>query len=117
MALFEFVMKHFRPGTRRDQLPKRVQAALAERERANEIMARLIQLTIVIVFSSIYAISPKTSPDEAFSPVPFVLGAYMFFSVIGLIWSIRMRLPHWAVYGSILFDFGLLYGLMVSFHV
>ena len=117
MALFEFVTRHFRPGPRRDQLPGRVQTALAERERANEIMARLIQLTIVILFSSIYAISPKTSPDEAFSPVPYVLGAYMLISVIGLIWSIRFRVPHWAVYGSILFDFALLYGLMISFHV
>ncbi len=117
MALIEFVTKHFRRGTRRDQLPGRVRTALNERERANEIMARLIQLTIVMIFSLIYAISPKTSPDEAFSPVPYVLGAYLFFSIVGLIWSIRQRLPHWAVYGSILFDFGLLYSLMISFHI
>lgn len=117
MALIEFVTKHFRRGVRRDQLPKRVRVALAERERANEIMARLIQLTIVILFSLIYSISPKTSPDEAFSPVPFVLGAYMIVSIIGLVWSIRQKLPHWSVYGSILFDFGLLYSLMISFHI
>lgn len=117
MALIEFVIKHFRRGTRRDLLPKRVQAALNERERANEIMARLIQLTIVLMFSLIYAVSPKTSPDEAFSPVPYVLGAYLVISIIGLIWSIRQKLPHWSVYGSILFDFGLLYSLMISFHL
>lgn len=117
MALIEFVTKHFRPGTRRDQLPARVRAALKERERANEIMARLIQLTIVMIFSLIYAISPKTSPIEAFSPVPYVLGAYLFFSIVGLVWSVRQKLPHWAVYGSILFDFGLLYSLMISFHI
>jgi adenylate cyclase len=117
LALIEIVTKHFRRGIRRDQLPKRVRTALAERERANEIMARLIQLTIVVVFSLIYTISPKTSPDEAFSPVPYVLGAYMFVSVVGLVWSIRQKLPHWSVYGSILFDFSLLYGLMVSFHI
>lgn len=117
MALIEFVTKHFRRGTRRDLLPKRVHAALDERERANEIMARLIQLTIVLMFSLIYAISPKTSPDEAFSPVPYVLGAYLLVSIIGLFWSIRQKLPHWSVYGSILFDFGLLYSLMISFHL
>lgn len=117
MALIEFVTKHFRRGVRRNQLPKRVLTALAERERANEIMARLIQLTIVILFTLIYAISPKTSPDEAVSPVPYVLGAYMFVSIIGLVWSIRQKLPHWSVYGSILFDFGLLYSLMISFHI
>ena len=117
MTLFGFVRKHFFGATPRRELPKRVQTALAERERANEIMARLIQLTIVILFSLIYAVSPKTSPDEAFSPVPYVLGAYLAVSLIGLVWSIRMQLPHWAVYGSILFDFGLLYGLMISFHI
>lgn len=117
MALIEFVTKHFRRGIRRDLLPKRVHAALDERERANEIMARLIQLTIVLMFSLIYAISPKTSPDEAFSPVPYVLGAYLLVSVVGLFWSVRQKLPHWSVYGSILFDFGLLYGLMISFHL
>lgn len=117
LTLIDFVTKHFRPGARRDQLPKHVRAALSERERANEIMARLIQLTIVILFSFIYAISPKTSPDEAISPVPYVLGAYMVVSIIGLVWSIRQKLPHWSVYGSILFDFGLLYSLMISFHL
>ncbi len=117
MSFVEFVTRNFRPAPRRDLLPKRVQAALVERERANEIMARCIQLTIVLAFSLIWAISPKTSPDEALSPVPYVLGAYMFFSIFGLIWSIRRTLPHWAVYGSILFDFGLLYGLMISFHI
>jgi len=117
VTLIGFVKNHFFGATPRNQLPKRVQAALVERERANEIMARLIQLTIVILFSLIYAVSPKTSPDEAFSPVPYVLGAYLAVSVIGLIWSIRRQLPHWSVYGSILFDFGLLYSLMISFHI
>ena len=117
MAAFELVTKQFRRGTRLDQLPKRVRVALDERERANEIMARLIQLMIVLLFSAIYFISPKTSPDEALSPVPYVLGAYLVVSVIGLIWSIRQKLPHWSVYGSILFDFGLLYSLMISFHI
>ncbi|WP_419908122.1 adenylate/guanylate cyclase domain-containing protein [Hoeflea sp.] len=117
MAALELVTKQFRRGARLDQLPERVRAALDDRERANEIMARIIQLMIVLLFSGIYFVSPKTSPDEALSPVPYVLGAYLFFSVFGLIWSIRQKLPHWAVYGSILFDFGLLYSLMISFHI
>ena len=117
MTAFSFITKNFARGTRRDQLPERVRAAIDERERANEIMARLIQLAIVLMFSAIYMISPKTSPDEAFSPVPYVLGAYLAVSIIGLAWSIRQNLPHWSVYGSILFDFGLLYSLMISFHI
>ena len=96
MTAFDFITRNFARGTRRDQLPERVRAAIDERERANEIMARLIQLAIVLMFSVIYAISPKTSPDEAFSPVPYVLGAYLVVSIIGLIWSIRRTLPHWS---------------------
>jgi len=109
--------KYVGRGMRRDQLPERVRGAVDERERVNEIVARLIQLTIVLMFSVIYFISPKTSPDEAFSPVPYVLGAYLAVSVVGLFWSIRRPLPTWAVYGSILFDFALLYSLMISFHI
>ncbi len=98
-------------------LPLRVFRAIRERERTNEVLARLIQLAIIIFFSVIFVISPKTSPDEAFSPVPYVLATYFCFSVFGLIWAIRARLPDWSVYGSILFDFGLLYGLLISFHI
>ncbi|MEM6464498.1 MAG: adenylate/guanylate cyclase domain-containing protein [Pseudomonadota bacterium] len=117
MKALQFITRSFSEGTRREQLPARVRAAIAAREDANEIVARLIQLTIVVLFAIIYAVSPKTSPDEAVSPVPYVLGAYLVVSIIGLVWSIRSTLPHWSVYGSILFDFVLLYSLMISFHI
>ena len=64
MSAFGFMTKYFDRGMQRDQLPGRVRAAVDERERINEIVARLIQLTIVLLFSVIYFISPKTSPDR-----------------------------------------------------
>jgi adenylate cyclase len=87
------------------------------RERGNEILVRIIQLAIVIMFSSLYSLAAKTGQEAAFQPVPYVLAAYIVLSLIGLAWSVKMELPNWAVYCSILFDFTLLYSLMVSFHI
>jgi len=97
-------------------LPDRVQASLRERERANEVVVRIIQLAIVIMFSILYSLAAKTSQEANFRPVPYVLSAYIVLSVVGLIWSIRAELPSWSVYCSIFFDFILLYSLMISFH-
>ncbi len=98
-------------------LPERVQLALRQRERANEVVVRIIQLAIVVMFSTLYSLAAKTGQAADFQPVPYVLAAYIVLSVIGLIWAIKMELPSWSVYCSILFDFLLLYSLMISFHI
>ncbi|MEM7214630.1 MAG: adenylate/guanylate cyclase domain-containing protein [Pseudomonadota bacterium] len=97
-------------------LPERVQQSLRQRERVNEVVVRIIQLLIVVMFSILYSLATKTGQAADFQPVPYVLGAYVVLSIIGLIWSLRSEIPDWAVYFSILFDFSLLYSLMVSFH-
>ena len=97
-------------------LPERVQHALRQRERANEVVVRIIQLAIVIMFSTLYSLAAKTGQAADFQPVPYVLAAYITLSLIGLLWSIKAELPSWSVYCSILFDFMLLYSLMISFH-
>jgi len=112
-----YFLENFLTVPDRGKLPHRVLVAIHERERANEILARIIQLTIVLLFSFIYLISPKTSPAEAFYPVPYVLGTYLVIAVIGFAWALRKELPDWSIYCSILFDFALLYGLMISFHM
>lgn len=98
-------------------LPPRVREAIARREWTNELLARIIQFAVILTFCLIYGISPKTSPDGAFTPVPFVLAAYLVLSVIGLVWGWLRQPADWSAYAFILFDFALLYGLMVSFHV
>ena len=112
-----YFLENFLRSPNRSKLPRRVLGAIHERERANEILARIIQLAIVLLFLFIYLISPKTSPAEAFYPVPYVLGTYLVFSLIGFFWALKKELPDWAIYCSILFDFALLYGLMISFHM
>lgn len=99
-----------------NSLPERVQYSLQQRERTNEVVVRVIQLTIVVMFSTLYSLATKAGQAEDFQPVPYVLAAYIALSLIGLLWSIKTELPSWAVYCSILFDFTLLYSLMISFH-
>jgi adenylate cyclase len=98
-------------------LPKRVREAIERREWANEVLLRCLQLAVILLFCFIYAVSPKTFPKEAFEPVPYVLAAYLVLSVINLTWSLVRQPPDWTAYVSILFDFTLLYGLMLSFHI
>lgn len=116
MQLTEFIIQNFFSSRDLTALPGRVQSALKDRERANEVMVRIFQLAIVLMFSVLYAFAAKTGQEARFQPVPVVLTAYIIASAIGLIWSIRAELPDWAVYCSILIDFTLLYSLMISFH-
>ena len=97
-------------------LPERVQESLRKRERTNEIVVRIIQLIIVVMFSTLYSLAAKTGQATDFQPVPYVLVAYICLSLLGLLWAFKAELPSWAVYCSILLDFTLLYLLIISFH-
>ena len=112
----EYIRNNFLSSRNLSGLPENVQVTLQERERANEVLVRVIQLMILLMFSTLYTLAAKTGMGTVFEPVPWVLGAYLVLSVIGLIWSIRRKLPDWSIYCSILFDFSLLYALMISFH-
>jgi len=99
------------------RLPARVLATLRCQEDASEVLIKLIQLAIVVTFGALYALTPKTDAGTAFSPVPYVLGAYLVLTLVGLAWALKTRLPDWAVYMSIVFDISLLMALLVSFHM
>ena len=116
MRLIENIKSIFLHSNNLSAVPERIKLTLRKREQANEVVVRIIQLLIVVMFSLLYALAAKTGPTTGFQPVPYVLTAYFVLSVIGLIWSVKAELPAWSVYGSILFDFTLLYTLMVSFH-
>ncbi len=98
-------------------LPPAVRERIQLREWSNENLLRAIQLAIVSLFCIIYAFSPKTYSDGTFAAAPYVLAAYFTLALIGLIWGQFRDPPDWASYVSIIFDFALLYGLMVSFHI
>ncbi|MBT5413454.1 MAG: adenylate/guanylate cyclase domain-containing protein [Rhodospirillaceae bacterium] len=100
------------------RLPERVRAAIRAQEDRSEILIGWIQLAIVATFGTLYAVSPKTFAEGgAFEPVPWVLGAYLLFTLIRLAAARRVRLPGWLLVLSVLIDMALLMGLIWSFHL
>ncbi|MCZ6883730.1 MAG: adenylate/guanylate cyclase domain-containing protein [Gammaproteobacteria bacterium] len=100
------------------ELPERLIKAIRDQQERSEILISVIQLLIVAIFGLLYTISPKTfSDDAAFAPVPWVLSAYLLFSLIRLSLATKRRLPDWMLYLSAIADISLLMGLIWSFHV
>src|SRR5438093_3666076 len=100
------------------QLPARVATRIRAQEEASEILLGWVQLAVVLGFSIVYLLAPKTFSDTApFRPVPWFLAAYLAFTVLRLILAYRHRLPEWLRYVSIVIDMALLLGLIWSFHL
>ncbi|MEH6648398.1 MAG: adenylate/guanylate cyclase domain-containing protein [Motiliproteus sp.] len=99
-------------------LPSRVQAALTLHQASSERLVGWIQLLVVVTFSLLYLLSPKTFTSEAeFAPVPWVLGAYLLFTLVHLSVGHRRLPPDWFTYLSIAVDMSLIYILIWSFHL
>ena len=99
-------------------LPERLRVAIQDQQDRSEVLISVIQLLVVTIFGMLYMISPKSfSDDVAFAPVPWVLSAYLMFSLIRFALSIKRRLPDWMLYVSAIADITLLMGLIWSFHV
>jgi len=106
------------PWTRRAPLPTRIATRIRAQEAASEILVGWVQLAIVIVFSIFYLLARKTfRADAPFHPVPWVLGAYIAFTLLRLALAYRNRLYQWLRYFSIVVDMTLLLGLIWSFHL
>lgn len=112
-ALAEFVFGKW--ADRR--LPDRVGRAIARQEVQSEILIGWVQLLLVGFFIALYALAPKTSAGTPFTPVPYVLAAYLVFTLFRLAFAYRGRLPAWFLFASIVVDTGLLIGLIWSFHL
>ncbi|MFS8084182.1 MAG: adenylate/guanylate cyclase domain-containing protein [Acidobacteriota bacterium] len=102
----------------RVQLPARIATQIRAQEEASEILVGWIQLVVVLGFSVVYLLAPKTFSDTApFRPVPWVLAAYFAFTLLRLTLAYLHRLPEWLRYASIVIDMALLLGLIWSFHL
>ncbi len=100
------------------KIPQRILKAIEQQQERSEILISVVQLFVVTVFGLLYAISPKTFTDEAaFAPVPWVLGAYLLFSLLRLTLAVRRKLPDSVLYLSAVADIALLLGLIWSFHI
>jgi adenylate cyclase len=102
----------------RAPLPVRVATRVRMQEADSEILVGWVQLAVVIGFSIVYLVAPKTfRADAPFQPVPWALGVYLGFTVLRLFLAYRHRLPEWLRYLSIVVDMTLLLGLIFSFHL
>lgn len=99
-------------------LPERLRISIQDQQERSEILISIIQLVVVSIFGMLYALAPKTfSQDADFAPVPWVLSAYLAFSLIRLALAINRKLPDWMLYLSAVADIALLLGLIWSFHL
>ena len=97
-------------------LPERVRRAVREQEDATERLISWVQLGIVLIFGTLYLISPKPE-GLGFAPVPWALGIYLVLTLIRVVWSHLARLPDWSLALSVFFDMALLMVLIWSFHI
>src|SRR4051812_5238611 len=106
-------------GVPAERLPDRVRRTIARQEEDSERLIGWVQLAIVLVFTVLYTVSPKTfdQRDAMFEPVPLALGGYALFTMIRLGLAYRKRLPDWFLYLSMVIDMALLMGLIWSFHI
>ncbi len=103
---------------RRTELPARISVRVRAQEEASEILVGWVQLAVVLGFSIVYLVAPKTfSAAAPFRPVPWVLATYLAFTLLRLTLAHRHRLPEWLRYLSIGIDMTLLVGMIWSFHL
>ncbi len=99
-------------------IPVRVQATILHQQDASERLIAWVQFGVVVIFGTLYAISPKTSTvDPWLTPVGIALGVYFAFSVFRVWLSYQVRLPGWFLALSVIADLTLLMTMIWSFHI
>jgi adenylate cyclase len=104
-----------RPAQR--QLPERVRAAIARQQVNAEILIGWTQFALVLFFLALYTIAPKPADGTLFHPVPWVLSAFLLFTLVRLTLAHRRIIATWFLAGSVVADIGLLLLLIWSFHI
>ena len=100
------------------RLPERVRGAIRKQQESSEIVVGWIQLSIVVTFSILYALSPKPYTTEPiFTPESWVLGMYLLFTLVRVVLAHQRKLPDWLLYVSVVVDMLLLLALIWSIHI
>jgi len=99
------------------RLPERVQSAIKKQQDESEKLIGWVQLLLVTIFASLYAISPMTSMNDGIQPVPWALGLYYLFTLKRLSLAYRNALTSRFLTISVIADIGLLMVLIWSFHI
>jgi adenylate cyclase len=99
------------------KLPARVRDAIRRQQVQAEILIGWTQVLLVLFFLALYLIAPRPAGDTPFHPVPWVLSAFLVFTVIRLLLAYRRVIAAWFLCSSVVLDIGLLLLLIWSFHI
>jgi len=107
-----------RQDARHQRVPVRVLNAISAQQEASEIPVGWVELTVVIFFGLLYAVSPKTfSREMTLEPVPWFVAVFLVVTLIRLYLAYRRRLSAQLLYLSVVIDMTLLLGMIWSFHL
>lgn len=107
-------------GTKRTAggVTARVRDAIRLQQDASERLIAWTQFAVIVTFTALYAISPKTSAVSPWiTPVAFALEIYFVFSVFRLWLAYKISLPGWFLALSVIADLSLLMTVIWSFHI
>tara|TARA_R110000824_G_scaffold291241_1_gene479776 strand:+ start:1754 stop:3067 length:1314 start_codon:yes stop_codon:yes gene_type:complete len=99
------------------RLPARVRDRIARQQLQSEKLISWVQMLLVVLFASLWAVAPKTATNPDFNLVPFALGFYFLFTLARLIAAYRGTLTKPFLMISVVIDVGLLMLLIWSFHI
>ncbi|MEQ8347694.1 MAG: hypothetical protein RIB84_16240 [Sneathiellaceae bacterium] len=98
--------------------PDRVRRRIQQQQQASEIIIGWMQALAIVLFATIYAISPKAfPPDGQFEPIPWTLAAYSLFTAVRIFLAHRRRLSGRFVAVSTVVDVAVLMITIWSFHL
>lgn len=118
MAAGHAVLPFRKPLPLPASVPLRVRQAIADSERASEILVCLVQLGATLLFGIVYTVTPKAFPAMVpFEPIPWTLAGYSVFTVIRLTLALRDRLTPAFLVLSGLIDIAVLMVTIWSFHL
>ena len=97
--------------------PERVRWLIVEQQVRSEILIGWVQFALVLFFLVLYTVSAKTSAGTRFLPVPWVLAAFLGFTLLRLVAAHRRWLNPPLLILGVCVDMALLMGLIWSFHL
>lgn len=101
----------------RTALPERVVSRIVNQQAQSEKLISWVQLMLVVIFGTLWAVAPKTAQNPDFNLVPWALAFYFTFTLMRLIVAYRQSLTRGILMASVVIDIGLLMVLIWSFHI